>query len=68
MGEDFTQWAWSDPGVSAALSDYRFFATDENPNPNYETKIYVRSDLIGLRPALSEPSSADGPGVDSQTQ
>jgi hypothetical protein len=68
MGEDFTQWAWSDPGVSAALSDYRFFASDENPNPNYETKIYVRSDLIGLRPALTEPSSADGRDVDSQTQ
>jgi hypothetical protein len=67
-----TKWgadrAWQDPKVSAALADYRFFASDGNPNPDGEIKIYARQDLIGLRPGLTEPLAADGRTVVAPAQ
>jgi hypothetical protein len=45
-----TKWGaervWPDAKVSAALADYRFFASDGNPNPDGEIKIYARQDLL----------------------
>ncbi len=43
----FHQWAWSDPAVTAARADYRFFAAE--PGKDFPAELYVRKDLIGLR-------------------
>jgi hypothetical protein len=46
----FHQWAWSDPVITAARADYQLFAV--NPDKDFPAELYVRKDLIGLRPGL----------------
>ena len=49
---------WSAPEVTAAMADYRLFA--ENPTPGAPGEIWVRKDLVGLRPSIppETPSGA----------
>jgi hypothetical protein len=50
IGTPFNQWAWNDPEIAAARADYVYFA--DNGDPRWPAAIYVRKDLIGLRPGL----------------
>ena len=48
----FHHWAWSDPKIAAARSDYRLFAVETDTG--FPAELWVRADLVGLRPALRE--------------
>jgi hypothetical protein len=48
----FHQWAWNDPKITAARADYRLYATESDTD--FPAELYVRSDLVGLRPGLAE--------------
>jgi hypothetical protein len=52
------EWAWSNPAIAAALTDYRFFASDGASNSDSEIKIFARHDLVELRAALPEKAGA----------
>jgi hypothetical protein len=51
VGPRFHQWAMSDPKLAAALAGYRLEVTSDVKN--WPVDLYVREDLIGLRPSLS---------------
>jgi hypothetical protein len=55
LGTPFNKWAWNDPEIAAARADYVYFA--DNGDPEWPAVIYVRKDLIGLRPG-SETAAA----------
>jgi hypothetical protein len=48
----FHQWVWNDPKITAARADYRLFATETGPD--FPAELWVRGDLFGLRPGLSD--------------
>jgi hypothetical protein len=48
----FHQWVWNDPKITAARADYRLFATETGPD--FPAELWVRDDLFGLRPGLSD--------------
>jgi hypothetical protein len=48
----FHQWAWSDPEITAARADYRLYAVETDTG--FPAELYVRADLLGLRPGLVE--------------
>ena len=52
LGTRFHDWAWSDPKITAARADYRLYAVE--PGPGFPAELYVRQDLLGLRPTLRE--------------
>ena len=52
----FHQWAWSDPKITAARADYRLYAVETDSD--FPAELYVRSDLVGLRPGLAEGVAA----------
>jgi hypothetical protein len=41
---------WADPEISAARADYQFYVA--NDDPDWPAALYVRKDLIGLRPGI----------------
>jgi hypothetical protein len=47
----FHQWAWSDPAITAARADYRFFAAE--PGRDFPAELWVRKDLIERRASLA---------------
>ncbi len=51
LGPRFHRWAMSDPKLAAALADYRFVTA--SAVKDWPIDLYVRADLIGLRPTLS---------------
>jgi hypothetical protein len=56
LGPRFHQWAMSDPKLAAALADYRFMIA--SGAKDWPIDLYVRADLIGLRPTLSAPDAS----------
>jgi hypothetical protein len=60
LGTPFNKWAWNDPEIAAARADYVYFA--DNGNPKWPASIYVRKELIGLRPTLDVTTDAAGDG------
>jgi hypothetical protein len=52
----FHQWAWSDPKITAARADYRLYAVETDTD--FPAELYVRSDLVGLRPGLAEDAAS----------
>jgi len=48
----FHQWAWSDPKITAARANYRLYAAETDTD--FPAELYVRADLVGLRPGLAE--------------
>ena len=44
-------WALADPDLKAARADYALYAADNRPG--WPAELYVRKDLIGLRPSLA---------------
>jgi hypothetical protein len=52
----FHQSVWSDPEITAARADYRLFATESGAG--FPAELWVRADLFGLRPGLSEAEVA----------
>jgi hypothetical protein len=56
FGPRFHQWAMSDPTLAAALADYTFRAA--SLAKDWPVDLYVRADLIGLRPTLGEADEA----------
>jgi hypothetical protein len=47
---------WADPEIAAARADYQFYAA--NDDPDWPAALYVRKDLIGLRPGLDADATA----------
>jgi hypothetical protein len=60
VGPRFHQWAMSDPKFAAALAGYRLEVT--SGVSIWPVDLYVREDLIGLRPSLSQGDGADRAG------
>jgi hypothetical protein len=54
---EFRRWAFADPLIAAALADYKLYAEDGDPNG--ESFLYVRADLIPLRSSLSDTTTPD---------
>jgi len=53
LGTRFHDWAWSDPKITAARSDYQFFAA--NADPDWPAEIWIRKDLLALRATTASP-------------
>jgi hypothetical protein len=52
--EKFRDWAFADPAVAAALTDYRLYDED----PAMKTALYARADLLALRSTIDEAATA----------
>jgi len=48
----FHEWVWNDPKIAAARADYRLYAAETGAS--FPAQLWVRADLVGLRPGLSE--------------
>ena len=56
IGPRFHQWAMTDPALRAALEPYRFAMASRAKD--WPVDLYVRQDLVGLRPSLSSSDDA----------
>lgn len=56
LGPRFHQWAMTDPALRAALAPYRFVMASRAKD--WPVDLYVRQDLVGLRPSLASSDDA----------
>jgi hypothetical protein len=55
---EFHKWAFADPLIAAALSNYKLYAGDGDPNG--ETFLYARAELVTSRSHLSNIAATGG--------
>lgn len=58
VGPRFHRWAMSDPKLAAALRNYRLGA--KSAVKAWPVDLYVRNDLVGLRPSFALPDGSEG--------